>query len=288
MLRLRTTTSIHKLKIWQGGLLTKTKRCSSTKKPPSPSNQAPEINFDPSQGNTILHQKAARAAELHAELNALLDKQAKRRAEEANRPFGAGFLEFMRKSKSEMINIFAAFTCVLLAWQISNIRKAARLLLEEAGEKEKRIEKLKNVLRVLSNEEFSAKVVKAYQAQLENSKLLDLENKGKRWFFIGPNRKLEEEGSSVSQQNEKSLLKSVLQNELSKTIGDLSLTDYELEDKKLETLQKELGMIEKLDNVNSGSNEASLNGLEKVLVEVQQEDNSADSSSKIVKRRGFI
>ena len=287
MLRLRTTTSKHKL----GVLLTKTKRCKSTNKPPSSSNQAPEINFDPSQGNTILHQKAARAAELHAELNALLDKQAKRRTEEANRPFGAGFLEFMRKSKSEMINIFAAFTCVLLAWQISNIRKAARLLLEESGEKEKRIEKLKNVLRVLSNEEFSTKVVKAYEAQLENSKLLDLENKGKRWFFIWSNRKLVEEGSSLSQQNETLLFKSVLQNELSKTIGDLSLTDYELEDKKLETLQKELGMMEKnkgLDSLSSGNNEASINGLEKVLAEVQQEDNSSDSSSKKVKRKGFI
>jgi len=59
----------------------------------------PQIKIDPSK--SALHQKAAKAAQLHAELNALLDAQAQRRADEMNRSFGSGFIDFIRASKSE-------------------------------------------------------------------------------------------------------------------------------------------------------------------------------------------
>lgn len=241
---------------------------------------APEINIDP-KGNTLLHQKAVRAAELHAELNELLDKQAKRRAEEMNRPFGAGFLDFMKNSKSEIINIFAAFTCVLLAWQISNIRKGARKLLDDAGEKEIRMEKLKQILRVISNDSFTERVAKAYEERLEKSKLYELEQKGKRWLFGQSKTK-----AVVAQKNENSneLLKDVIQKELSKTIGDLALTDYELEEKKLQSLQQEMGILEREDNTKNNGEE-SLGGLERVLTEVNQDTNA---DAKVVKRKGFI
>jgi hypothetical protein len=252
-----------------------------------PSHKAPEINFNPSQGNTLLHQKAARAAELHAELNALLDKQAKRRAEEANRSFGAGFFDFLRKSKSEIINIFAAFTCVLLAWQISNIRKVSRKLLDDAGEKDLRIEKLKSILRHLSNEEFSTRVVKAYEQQLQNSKLVDIEQKGKRWFFGGNVGKMNAVDES-QRQNAIIILKAVLENELHNTIGDVALSDYEIEEKKLQTLQKDLGILEmKKVSRKDTSESSSLGGLDNVLVEIQDEG-EAHTSVKAIKRKGFI
>ncbi len=244
----------------------------------------PEIKIDPTQGNTILHQKAARAAELHAELNTLLDKQAKRRAEEMNRPFGAGFIDFVKKSKSEIINIFAAFTCVLLAWQISNIRKGARKLLDEAGEKELRMEKLKQILRVISNDSFTERVVNAYEAQLEKSKVLELEKKGKGWLGLGIRNKMDER-ISQEKENENLLLKDIIQTELSKTIGDLALTDYEIEEKKLESLQKAMGIGKTDANETSGAREESLGGLENILAEVQTDSNA---NAKSVKRKGFI
>ncbi len=253
--------------------------------------QAPEINISPPEGNTMLHQKAARAAELHAELNTLLDAQAKRRAEELNRPFGAGFIDFVRKSKSELINIFAAFACVLLAWQVSNIRNGARTLLEEAEQKELRIEKLKKILRALSNEEFSDRVVRAYEERLlTNSKVDEVERSLKDWFL---RKRIREE---INEQQNKSendsgnlLLKNILQDELQKTIGDVALTAYELEEKRLKVLQKEMGIIDmkKDENKTFSNSDPSLGGLEQVLAEVQQEDGS-DSSKKLVKRKGFI
>ena len=260
---------------------------SSSKQQHPPKNVAPEIKIDPNSGNTILHQKAARAAELHAELNALLDKQAKRRAEEMNRSFISGFADFVKKSKSEIINIFAAFTCVLLAWQISNIRKGARKLLEDAGEKEVRMEKLKQILRVISNDTFTDRVVNAYEEQLEKSKLLELEKKGKGWI-LGRNNNSDDD---ANQEKESTLLKSVIKNELSKMIGDQALTEFEIEEKKLKSLQKEMGIVDK-NNVDANDEamrrkqeEDSLGGLEKILVESQK---SSNVDEKVVKRKGFI
>jgi hypothetical protein len=263
------------------------KRYKSTNNNKPPVNQPPEIKIDPTKGNTVLHQKAARAAEVHAELNALLDKQAKRRAEEMNRPFGSGFVDFVKKSKSEMINIFAAFTCVLLAYQISNIRKGARKLLDEAGEQEVRMEELKKILRLLSNEEFSNKVATAYEERLKKSKLVEMEENGKKWLFASSKKKVVENEGTES-ENDK-LFKDVLQNELRKTIGDSALSEFEVEEKKLHILQEEMGMIDTKKEVATSNNvatESSLGGLEQLLAEAQ--DDSADSDRKVVKRKGFI
>mmetsp|Transcript_17165 Transcript_17165/g.21704 ORF Transcript_17165/g.21704 Transcript_17165/m.21704 type:complete len:316 (+) Transcript_17165:53-1000(+) len=249
---------------------------------------APDININPAEGNTVLHQKAAKAAELHAELNALLDKQAKRRTEELNRPFGAGFLEFIKKSKSEIINITAAFACVLLAWQVSNIRKGAKKLLEEAEQKELRMEKLKKILRALSNEEFSDRVVRAYEERLlSNSKVNEVEKSLKNWFLT--KRIKEETKDQQCKSGNDLLLKDVLQSELQKTIGDVALTAYELEERRLKVLQKEMG-IEGMKSSESKSNDSpdlSLGGLEQILEEAQQ-GSDPDSGKKVVKRKGFI
>ena len=244
------------------------------------SKQAPEIKID---GNAVLHQKAARAAELHAELNALLDKQAQRRVDEANRPFGSGFIDFVKKSKAELINIFAAFTCVLLAYQISNIRKGARKLLDEAGEKELRMEKLKQMLRLLSNEEFSDRVAKAYEEKLEKSKLMELEKSGKRWLARGGD--LKNNDTSRLEKNQ-TVLKEVLDNELRGVIGDIAMTDYELEEKKLNALQKGMGILNSND-VNDNT-DSSLGDLEQVFVEIQQGSEADATSTKTAKRKGFI
>jgi len=252
-------------------------------KPPTKQHVEPELKIDPKEGNSILHQKAARAAELHAELNALLDAQAKRRADEMNRPFGAGFLDFMKKNKSEMINIFAAFTCVLLAWQISNIRKGARKLLDDAAEKEIKMEELKKILRVLSEEEFAANVAKSHVDKLKSSRN-DLNEKKKSWFFsrYAENQKDDSELST----DVNIVLKTVIQNELRKTIGDAALSSYEKEQNKLLSLQHEMGLIENSKDPGKSDSESSLEDLEKILGVVEMDKGNSDQT--VVKRKGFI
>jgi hypothetical protein len=287
-----TTTSINRF-------IQPRRNASSSKKgtPPPPkknTDKPPEINFDHRQGNTILHQKAARAAELHAELNTLLETQAQRRADEANRHFGAGFLDFVKSSKSELINIFAAFTCVLLAWQIAAIRKGARKLIDSAEEKNEKMEEYKLVLRILSSNAFLERVSEMHRDELKER----ARNQGGRtasiggWFGQSKRNDGEESSTSTSTQGDErsnDILAEILKRELVKVIGDKALTSAEIEEKKLLQLQKEMGLVQQaqkeIDSLPKRTDD-SLGGLEQIFIEMQNED---DSGRKVVKRsKGFI
>ena len=104
----------------------------------------------------MLHEKAAKAAQLHRELEDLLEAQERRRAEELSQPFGSGFLSFLRRGKSEFISIFAAFCCVLLAYQIASMRRGARALLERAEEREATLADLRATLAALVGDDGRA------------------------------------------------------------------------------------------------------------------------------------
>lgn len=254
---------------------------------PAPPKNPPDIKFDTNlQSNSVLHQKAARAAELHAELNALLDAQAKRRADEANRPIGAGFLDFVKKSKSEIINIFAAFTCVLLSWQIVSIRKGARKLIDNAEEQNRKMEEMKMVLRMLSSDNFLTEIANKFELETErnNVKIDDDKGSKNRWLRMVGVKKVN------SQTSSNDVLKTILKAELEKVIGDKALTTSELEDKRLADLQKEMGIVmeeksrKRTNAVNQVDN--SLGELQSIFAEVQKENGSERT---VVKRsKGFI
>ena len=258
--------------------ISNTIRRNTSSKSKDPKN-APEINFDHRKGNSILHQKAARASELNAELNALLDSQAKRRADEMNRPFGASFLDFVRNSKSQIINIFATFTCVLLAWQIVNIRKGARKLIESAEETNEKMEEYKLILRMLSSEEFTTKVSKMHEKEMKKR---EGQGSGKSsWLGRSDPKSIEKESDSLS---------AILRSELVKVIGNRALNNTEIEELKLVELQKEMGIVrakkEKASSVKSATSDSSLAELEQLFIEVQKD---GDSDRTVIKRsKGFI
>eukprot|EP01083_Nonionella_stella_P144415 450862_1 len=256
-------------------------RNASSKEPAGPGKH-PMINFDHTKGDSILHQKARKAAELHAELNQLLDQQAKRRADEAARGFGSGFIDFLKKSKSEVINIFATFSCVCLAYQIYNIRKGARVLIEETKGSKAKIEELKDILRFVSTSEFQENVTETYKKEMEKE-VINGEKRGKdsgNWF----GRK----SDNPKTVGNESILTDILREELRKVIGDLALTDTDLEERKLAELQKEIGLrsTNKIENkmVSEVKSSSSFGGLEEVFNEVQNDG----TPEKIVKRKGFI
>lgn len=267
---------------------------TSNAKPPGGGNKAPEINFDPRKGDSILHEKAKRAAEIHAELNALLEQQAKRRAEEANRGFGAGFLDFVKKSKSQLINIMATFTCVLLAYQIVNIRKGARKLLDQAEENNVSMEEYRKILRVLSSQEFVEKVAKAYEMERVRYNIPD--TNGKLGGLLGKfSNKASAANENVS-SDEMKVISDVLSSELSKVIGDRALTSAEIEEKKLKQLQKEMGLVqaEKKKRESSGNYRSDTDNFQTLQKEFGMEDilkdgdSSSDNSNRVVRRKGFI
>eukprot|EP00559_Dactyliosolen_fragilissimus_P002254 CAMPEP_0184858744 /NCGR_PEP_ID=MMETSP0580-20130426/3813_1 /TAXON_ID=1118495 /ORGANISM="Dactyliosolen fragilissimus" /LENGTH=350 /DNA_ID=CAMNT_0027355047 /DNA_START=53 /DNA_END=1101 /DNA_ORIENTATION=- len=195
--------------------------------------------------NSILHQKAAKAAEINAELHALLEKQAKRQAEEANRAFGAGFLDFIKKNRGELINIFASFFCVLLAWQIHGMRNGARRLLGKAEEDRLAIDRLRDILQTLDDATFRERILNQLEEEL-------LENKGtentESVSFLSRWKRSSASEHTVRQLNEdqvakvKDVLASILAANLQKEIGESHLTAQGIEDKRILELKKEMGL----------------------------------------------
>ena len=63
---------------------------------------------------------------------------------------GQGFLQFLKASKPEIVNIFFAFICVLLAYQIHGMRAGIRKLLAQQEEKDGEIDRLRGLLAIMS------------------------------------------------------------------------------------------------------------------------------------------
>ena len=276
-------------------------RCLTTKNPPSGSAKLPRTLSEPPKieldirKSSVLHEKAARAAELHAELNVLLDKQSQRRSEELNRPFGAGFIQFMKNSKSEMINIFAAFMCVVLAYQIAVIRRGAKLLVEQAEEREKVVDDLKQVLRTMSSSNFSDRVAeKCINAvNTSNSEVINTPTQQKKSLLSWFSSSQTESSMESSLHDRGSVIGKVLKSEIQKIVGDIALTDSEIADKRMKELKAEMNHREKMLNENNSVKpDNSLLGADELISEIQsgiQSGIQSDSEQVVVKRKkGFI
>jgi len=255
-----------------------TRQCSNPKSTISP---PPQIKFDPSKGE--LHQKAAKASQLHAELNALLDAQAQRRADEKARGFFSGFSDFLRTSKSEVINIVAAFVCVILAWQVVGVQKGAKRLMNEATEKDAKIEELKAVLKVLSSEKFCTKTAQAfYNKRKEGVEQSDETSITATLFGF----KKKSNDINLQDDDEKSL-HIILRRELQNVIENKDLSDSEVEEKRILELQGDIhGENERLVEMDP-IGKLAFGELDQMLAEVQVDPN--ETKSTVVKSRaGFI
>ena len=253
---------------------------STTKKPFEP----PQIKLDPSKSQ--LHEKAAKAAQLHAELNALMDQQAKRRAEELARPFGSGFMDFIKRSKSEMINIVAAFCCVLLAYQIASMRRGARKLLEKAEEREGTLSSLRALLGALVGNAFIDNLAAKCADAVAKENVGSNTSSSGGWLKRG--------GASTSattdEERIKAIIMPIIERELASYIGDQYLSDKEKEEKNMQELQRMIGVPTKASpqtfvkgdsSTTKGDSEADDKkaqgqlggtGIEELIVEIQKGD----------------
>lgn len=261
-------------------------------------------------------QKAAKAQQLYEEVQVLLQKQAKREQDYRNRKFGHGFKEFVRENKSEFINIGAAFTCVLLAYQIVGMRKSATFYKEASEETQVKLEEYRQIMRVLSSDSFVESVVGELKQKQNQPQKVDIGddddestvNKGsklshdslikKKWWWSGL-RQQQQKISSEKQEghedvNSNIILKEVLKNELLKVIGDKGLTSSEIHDKKIQQLNDSAAVT---DSQNETTSKQGLPGeFTQILTDVQKEissdqklDVGSNNEKKVVKRsKGFI
>ena len=251
---------------------------STAKKPFEP----PQIKLDPSKNQ--LHEKAAKAAQLHAELNELMNQQAQRRAEELARPFGSGFVDFIKRSKSEMINIVAAFCCVLLAYQIASMRRGARKLLDKAEEREGTVSSLRAALGAMVGDDFIDNLAAKCADAVAKENATSSASSSGGWLKRG--------GASTSRSTDeeriKAIIRPVIERALASSVGDQYLSDKEKEEKNMQELQKMIGVptrsaaviaakeYEVTKNTGDGdadkTKEGRLGGIEDLIVEIQKGD----------------
>ena len=207
--------------------------------------EPPAISLDPARGG-LLHEKAAKAAQLHRELEDLLEAQERRRAEELSQPFGSGFLSFLRRGKSEFISIFAAFCCVLLAYQIASMRRGARALLDRAEEREATLADLRATLAALVGDDglegladACARAAAAATGEGEGGE------EGEGWSWSGGGGgggwfARAAGGGDVGRA--RTAIRTVLERELRAIVGDRALNDQEMEEKRLSDLKGMMGV----------------------------------------------
>jgi len=291
--RLRTLKSLHNSRLNHSGRFGNSYNASinhTTNNTVKPSN-APLTN-NPSN---ILQEKAQNAARLHAELNALLEAQAERQVKHSSKPFGSTIKSFFQTNRKEFLNIFAAFMCVLLAWQIITMRRAARRLLDITKEQDQVIQDLRSILRKLHSpdEEFVEKIVQEFIMKMNTSSGENLVSSstdkrptfsnGVLHIFSTSSRGPVAQNDAVEERM-KSLLHLILRQELDKIIGTTAMSKDEIAQKKMLDLQKEMDLLN-----NKGPNPLQGDDIIHVLDSINRESDTSTTTGDVLKKsRGFI
>jgi hypothetical protein len=193
--------------------------------------------------------KAMKAEQLHRELKAMMERQDERLRVEQSRGLFTRIGDFMKQSRSQIINILAAFACVVLAYQIAVIRRYGRLLEQKVKENEQELRDKQALLRSLTGEDFLTRVADQCAAQLASS------SRSGGWF--GPSNK----------EKTAAMVLPILQKEIGAMIGDSALTEEEKKEKVVKELMQRASATAK--------------------VGVQVEVTEGESGTKVVKKRVF-
>ena len=205
----------------------------------------------------------------------LIAAQKARNAEELQRPFGAGFLAFLKASKPEIINIFFAFVCVLLAYQIHGMRAGMKKLLAAREEKEADIVRLRGILSELCAGDAGAEAAEGAEGDTFSQRLAlkcaglvremfeESESRAGYGWILG--KKLARVDSLESQRLVDDLHPLLLA-EMRSEVGDAAFTPEEMRERRVAALQAE-------GSADGGHGEAARVGdLMQVLEQVHDQD----------------
>ena len=248
----------------------------------------------------------------------MIEAQKARDAEELQKPFGSNIIAFLKTSKPEIVNIFFAFVCVLLAYQIHAMRAGIKKLLAERDEKDAEIDKLRNILANLSegivqndeglNNNSSVVTFSARLAQKCANVVRDIfeqsETKVGYSWILG--KKLAS-GDSLEFEKLIEKLHPMILSNIQTAVGDAQFTPEELKERRVAALQGEQHgttledpsiLDDGSQSVNGGStrkNDAQMGDLMQVLEEVHNQDltdgqnigNSDEDGSTKVRRTRY-
>ena len=217
----------------------------------------------------------------------MIEAQKQKQLEELNKPYGSNFIAFIKSSKPEIVNIFFAFVCVLLAYQIHGMRAKIRRLLADNDVKDEEIDTLRGILATLSSEGSVMNSEQDEAVEIDNTFSATLAEKcaniigniftqsekrvGYSWIL---SKKLAN-GDRLEVDNLIDQLQPVILSEIQKVVGDAAYTKEELKERQFKALNVDQedsdSSTSVLGNSTSTSN-AQMGDLMQVLEEVHNQD----------------
>eukprot|EP00571_Detonula_confervacea_P002983 CAMPEP_0172313258 /NCGR_PEP_ID=MMETSP1058-20130122/19855_1 /TAXON_ID=83371 /ORGANISM="Detonula confervacea, Strain CCMP 353" /LENGTH=330 /DNA_ID=CAMNT_0013026881 /DNA_START=71 /DNA_END=1063 /DNA_ORIENTATION=+ len=262
---------------------------ASSSKSPTPVRPTTHVSSQTKDKGQEAIEKSQR---LHAELSEMIEAQKARTAEELQRPWGSNFLSFLKGSKAEIVNIFFAFICVLLAYQIHGMRAGIKKLLAAQEEKDAEIGRLRGILANLSegdigaligaseeedtnNNSFSAKLAQKCAGVVRNIFEESEKRVGYSWIL---GKKLAS-GDALEVEKLVDELQPVILSNVQAFVGDAAFTPEELKERRVAALKVENELSAQssiLDdyqpNNGAGGKDAQMGDLMTILEEVHSQD----------------
>ncbi|KAL9185352.1 hypothetical protein ACHAXT_003129 [Thalassiosira profunda] len=249
---------------------------ASSSKAPPPTRPTPPASSRPKdQGQAAID----KAEMLHAELNEMIAARKAEKVEQLQQPIGTGFVSFLKASKPEIFNIFFAFVCVLLAWQIHGLRNGIKRLMVQNEEKEAEIDRLRGILANLSCDDgegeenandnsLSARVAQKC-AEVVRRTFEDSEKRVGYSWILG--KKLAG-GDALELEKLTDEMRPVILADIQRAVGDAAFTAEELKERRVAALQEEHEVVggESLPSV--AGKEAQMGELMQILDQVHTQD----------------
>jgi hypothetical protein len=210
----------------------------------------------------------------------MIAAQKARQLEELQRPFGSNFVSFVKASKPQIVNIFFAFVCVILAYQIHGMRAGIRKLQAAQEEKDADIDRLRNILANLSegttgsresnanDDSFAARLAQKCANVVRNI-FQDSERRVGYSWILG--KKLAS-GDALELDNLCDRLQPVILSELHAAVGDAAFTPDELKERRVAALKVDNDIDGNQSSNGVGKLNAPMGDLMEILEEVHNQD----------------
>ena len=213
------------------------------------------------------------------------------------------FVQFLKSSKPQIINIFFAFVCSLLAYQIRGLRQGYKKLLDDIEAKEGEVDMLRNKLREvcdvveLENDNEGEESLPINTPTLLSTisekctrAIGDLFSQSDR--RVGYNWILAHKLASGDVAETTKLtdtIKQIMKGEMQNAVGDILWSKEELKQRRVTELEAELNEV----HDNASAEDAQMSGLVEMLEQVHGEDlmsgvKSAEGADKVKRTRYAI
>jgi hypothetical protein len=157
---------------------------------------------------------------IRRELEVIMDQQQKRQQQN-----NVGMLQamtgFLSRHKQELLNMFATFMCVILAYQIVGMRKGRDTVESRLESTRRAVEEKEGLLRALQEDDFVHKVASRVTDELDNTV-----SKSTSWW------------GQRSQDDPAAVIARVLRQELQARIGDAGLSEETKKEMRMKELQR--------------------------------------------------